>query len=166
MFNFKQTFPSPVERSKWVNTCEYIIVHHTATKEGTIKGVLDGLYRRPDYASCHFVVDVNGDAYKIGDPKDILWHTGVSEWKWKTDLNKYSLGIEIIGPMTDGGFTKEQKETVRALVGHLMAVFNIPAENVLRHRDIAPKRKTDVADSFWKISSWDEYQKTLIARQV
>lgn len=68
--------------------------------------------------------------------------------------------------MTDGGFTKEQKETVRALVGHLMAVFNIPAENVLRHRDIAPKRKTDVADSFWKISSWDEYQKTLIARQV
>ena len=65
MFPFKQTFQSPAEKSRGINTKQFIVVHHTGTREGTIKGVLDGLYRRPDYASCHFAVDTNGDAYKL-----------------------------------------------------------------------------------------------------
>lgn len=72
--NFKQTFPTPSEHTQGVNTCEFIVLHHTATGEGTIKGVLDGLYRRADYASCHYTVDTNGDVYKIGEDKNILWH--------------------------------------------------------------------------------------------
>lgn len=96
MFPFKQTLPSPAEKSVGVNSKKYIIVHHTATGEGTIKGVLDGLYRRKDYASCHFVVDTNGDAYKIGTPDDIMWHCGVSTWGKLTDMNPHSLGIEVI----------------------------------------------------------------------
>lgn len=166
MFPFKQTFPKPKEHTQWVNTCEYIIVHHTGTGEWTIKWVLDGLYKRDDYASCHFVVDTNGDAYKIGDPKDILWHAGESSWKWKKDMNKYSVWIEIIWQLADGGFTAQQKNTVRELTQHLMAALNISPENVLRHKDIAPKRKVDVADSFWKVDSWADYQKSLIKKQV
>ena len=30
-----------------------------------------------------------------------------------------------------------------------MFVFKIPMTNVLRHKDIAPKRKVDIADTFW-----------------
>ena len=163
MFPFKQIFPTPKERTPGINTCQYIILHHTWTKEGTIKGVLDGLYKRDDYASCHFVIDVNGDAYKIGDPKDILWHAGESSW-WKLkDLNKYSVGIEIIGPLSGWGFTSEQKLAVRKLVQHLMAVLNIPFTNVLRHKDIAPKRKVDPADTLWKNEyiSFGQYVGTL-----
>lgn len=96
MFPFKQTFPSPAERTKGTNTKEFIILHHTGTGDGTIKGVLDGLYRRSDYASCHFVVDTNGDAYKIGSPDDILWHAGVSKWGKRKEMNPCSLGIEVI----------------------------------------------------------------------
>lgn len=165
MFPFVKTFPTPAEHHIGKNTCELIIVHHTGTPAGTIQGVLDGLYRRPDYASCHFVVDVNGDAYKIGDPTDILWHAGESSWKGRTDMNRYAIGIEIVGT-NESVFTKEQKRTVRALIEHLMAVFNIPAENVLRHKDIAPKRKVDVADQFWRIHSWEDYQKTLIPHKI
>lgn len=150
MFPFKQTFPTPVEHTKGINTCQYICLHHTGTKEWTIKGVLDGLYRRADYASCHFVVDANWDCYKIWDPKDILWHAGVSSW-WKlTDMNNHSIGIEVIWPLSDWWFTKEQKIMTKRLVQHLMWAFKIPMEHVLRHRDIAPKRKVDIADTFWK----------------
>ncbi len=163
MFPFKQTFPTPTERTPWINTCQYIILHHTGTKEGTIKGVLDGLYRRADYASCHFVVDVNGDCYKIWDPKDILWHAWQSKWGKLTDMNKYSVWIEVIWPLSDGWFTSEQKLAVRKLIQHLMAVLNIPMTNVLRHKDIAPKRKVDIADSFWnkEYISWEQYMGTL-----
>lgn len=182
MFPFKKTFDSPAERSKGTNTKKFIIVHHTGTKKDTINGVLDGLYRRPDYASCHFVVDWNGDAYKIGSPDDILWHAGQSRWGDLFGLNSCSLGIEIIGPDGAEGFTSEQRKTVRALIQHLMAAFGIPKENVLRHADITCEtahkkilwdgkvsaRKTDVADSFWKIdrTTWKQYQDSLVPKQV
>lgn len=182
MFPFKQTFPTPKERTAGKNTCQYVIVHHTGTKEWTIKGVLDGLYRRDDYASCHFVVDTNWDAYKIGSPADILWHAWESEW-WKLkNMNQYSVGIEVIGPLSDGWFTKAQKETVKKLIEHLMAVFKIPKENVLKHADItwarskdmklwdwkSKSRKVDIARTFVDNyeNSWWNFQKALVPKEM
>jgi len=181
MYPFKATFPKPAEHTPGVNTCQYIILHHTGTKEGTIKGVLDGLYKRNDYASCHFVVDTNGDVYKIGDPKDILWHAGESKWGKLKDMNKYSVGIEIIGPLSDGGFTGEQKLAVRRLVQHLMAVLNIPFTNVLRHADLtwsgsensmlwdwkSKSRKVDIASTFFfPWYTWfKQFRETLVPKE-
>lgn len=163
-YPFKATF-STNNKTKWVNTCQYIILHHTATWEGTLKGVINTLTKWA--VSCHFVVDTNWDAYKIGDPKDILWHAGVSEWKGKKMMNNYSVGIEIIGPLSDWGFTDEQRHTVYWLTQHLMSVLNIPKENVIRHKDISPWRKSDVADSFWnnKYKTYKDYQDTLKPRE-
>lgn len=168
MFPFKQTFPSPDEKTAGKNTKEYIVVHHTGSKEWTIKWVLDWLYRRKDYASCHFVIDVNGDAYKIGSPDDILWHCWVSKWADRNNMNAFSLGIEVIGPCSDGGFTNEQVATLKLLIGHLRAVFNIPIANVLRHKDIAPWRKIDPADTLWnkKWKTWDEFRTSITAKMI
>lgn len=167
MLTIKQTFPTPKEHTPGLNTCEFAVVHHTATGEGTIKGVLDGLYRRDDYASCHYCIDTNGDLYQIGDDNDILWHAGVSSWngrsKWDS-LNSFSIGIEVIGPLADGGFTDAQRKTLKELLQFLMDKHGIPLENILRHKDIAPKRKTDIADTLWngQFKTWDDYKKSLI----
>lgn len=175
-FPFKQVFTTK-NVTPGTNTDQFIIVHHTGTQDGTIKGVLSTL--TTGRVSCHFVVDTNGDAYKIGDPKQILWHAGVSEWNGLKNMNSYSMGIEIIGP-TVGQFTDAQRKTVRALIQHLMAAFNIPGKNVLRHADLtnagsakgilwdgkSKSRKTDVADTFWKINrtTWKEYQDSLVPK--
>ena len=180
MYPFKQIFPSPDEKTPGTNTKQFIILHHTGTGKDTIKGVLDGLYRRKDYASCHIVVDRNGDAYKIGSPDDILWHAGVSRWGDKFDMNSCSIGIEIVGPDGPEGFTAEQRKAVRDIVQHLMATFGIPKANVLRHADVthkesmnrklwdgkSPARKVDVADSFWKIdrTEFRQYQDSLVPK--
>ena len=63
-------------------------------------------------------------------------------------MNQYSIWIEIIWPLADGGFTDKQRETVAKLTLELCTIHKIPKENVLRHKDIAPGRKVDVADSF------------------
>lgn len=93
-------------------------------------------------------------------------------------LNYHSLGIEIIGP-TAGDFTDEQRGTVKKLIGHLMATFKIPAENVLRHADLtwagsgkkilwdgkSSSRKTDVDHALWKnFTSWDDYRKKIVVQ--
>ncbi|MFA5917893.1 MAG: N-acetylmuramoyl-L-alanine amidase [Candidatus Gracilibacteria bacterium] len=147
-------------KSKGVNTREFIIVHHTGTKHGTIKGVLNTLTKGK--VSVHYVVDFNGDIYKIGSTKDILWHCGKSEWKGKTNMNKYSIGIEVIGGVGEE-FPLAQRQAVRELIQHLMKIFDIPKENVLRHSDIAPGRKIDISDSFSNhgFKSWKKYQESL-----
>lgn len=157
---FKKTFPTPTEHHVGRNTCQFVILHHTGTAEGTINGVLDWLYRRADYASCHYVVDTNGDAYKIGNDTDILRHAGESHRKGLTNMNQYSIWIEIIWPLADGGFTDKQRETVAKLTLELCTIHKIPKENVLRHKDIAPGRKVDVADSFWnkKRKTFEEFK--------
>lgn len=94
-FRFYKTFPTPKEKREGVNTCEFIILHHTGSGKGTANGVINGLAYRDDFASCHFFVDENGKAYKFGEPTDILFHAGVSSWGLKKDLNRFALGIEI-----------------------------------------------------------------------
>ena len=158
---FKQILTTS-SKTAWVNTCEFVILHHTATRENTIKGVLNHL-TTSGKASCHYVIDTNGDIYKIGEDTDILWHAWVSAWAWKTDINRFSIGIETIGPLKDGGFTDAQRKSIEDLVKYLAGKYAIPEQNILRHKDIAPKRKWDIADTFWnnKHASFDAYRKSL-----
>ena len=151
---FKATYPTPAEHTPGVNECLFLVLHHTGTGSGTIKGVLDGLNKREDFASCQYVVGEERDVYKIGEDQNILWHAGVSEWKdvitgkVYRDLNRYSIGIEIVGPV-NGSFSDAQRETVEDLILELCEIHKIPKERVIRHKDIAPKRKTDPADTLW-----------------
>lgn len=143
-------------KSIWKNTCEYIVLHHTWSWEGTIKWVLNRLTVWP--VSCHFVCDINWDIYKIWEDTDILWHAWVSEWDGKKDMNKYSIWIEIIWPLP--WFTDEQRASVRILVSELLKKHNLIPSRIIRHKDCSPWRKTDVHDSFWS----EEY-KTFFAYQ-
>mgnify|MGYP000999310745 FL=1 len=86
------------------------------------------------------MVSTADEVFKIGSPDDILWHAGESQWGRFVMMNNFALGIEIVGPLSNGGFTDAQRKTVRDLIRHLMATFKIPKENVLRHRDITSAR--------------------------
>lgn len=158
--NIKQQLETK-NKSLWINTCEYICLHHTATAEWTIKWVLRQLTVWP--VSCHFVVDTNWDIYKIGQLHDRLWHAGISEWDWKKDMNRYSIGIEIIWPLP--WFTDAQRKSVRELVTSLITDLKLPVNRIIRHKDIAPKRKNDVADEFWsnEYKTFTDYQNSYIS---
>jgi len=136
-------------KSKGINTCEYIVLHHTATGYNSVNWNIKVLLGETSrQVSAHVLVDTNGDAYKLWDPKWILWHAWDSTWEGKRYLNGYSVGIEVIWPLP--WFTDEQRHTILWLVQHLMAVLKIPKERVIRHKDISKWRKTDIDDSFFK----------------
>lgn len=163
------------------NTHEYIIVHHTATPKWSLEGNIKVLLgQTKSDVSAHALVDWDGSAYKLWKSEQTLWHAGRSNWKNVTGLNFHSIGIEIIGP-TDWDFSNEQRWTVKALIGHYMAIYNIPVENVLRHADItwewsrkgqlwdwkSPARKVDVANSLWKnFKSWDDYRRSIVPKAL
>ena len=151
--------------TNWINTREYIVLHHTWTWEWTIKGVLNTLTKWK--VSCHYVISENGDLYKIWNTNQILWHAGISEWNWKKDMNNYSIWIEVIWPMKDW-FTKEQRVSLRKLVEHLMFKFNISNDKVIRHKDIAAGRKIDIDNRIFTLGwfkTFKDYQNSLIAKE-
>lgn len=165
---FKQEFETK-NKSIWKNTCEYIVLHHTWTKEWTLQGNINVLTwkNQNSRVSAHYLIDTNGDIYKIWNDSDILWHAWTSTWKGRTNINRFSIWIEIIWPLSDGGFTDSQKESVAKLVQYLANLYSIPQENVLRHKDITG-RKWDVADTLWNwnFKTWEEYKKFLFDKNT
>lgn len=152
---------STKNKTLWINTKQYIIIHHTWTKEWTIKWVVNTLTTWA--VSCHYIVDINSDIYKIWEDNDILWHAWVSSWGKLKNMNNYSIGIEVLWPSSDWWFPFIQRSKVKELIQELMKLYNIPKENILRHKDISPWRKIDIADTFWnnKYKSWKDYQNSL-----
>ena len=145
--------------SKWTNTCEYIVLHHTASWNAVPWiNVAKYLATNPAQVSVHYVVDRNGDIYKLAEDTAICWHAWVSSREWKTDLNKYSIWIEIVSDWV--AFTNEQRKSVKELVTYLMNTHSLWSEKVIRHKDIAPLRKIDVWDKFWnnEFITYKDYQ--------
>lgn len=66
------------------------------------------------------------------------------------------------------GFTAVQRKSLRILVQELMQKYHIPSTHLIRHKDIAPKRKTDPDDSLWAdfFPSYTAYQSSYDVEQV
>ena len=146
------------------NTKEYIVLHHTGTGEGSLQGVLRTLQHGT--VSAHYVIDTDGSVYALNTDDDILRHAWPSNRDGRTNLNQYSIGIEIVGPLP--GFTDAQRKALRVLVVDLMGKYSIPSTHLIRHKDIAPRRKTDPDDSLWAdfFPSYQAYQESYAAVQI
>ena len=104
--------------------------------------------------SCHFLINRNGSVLQMVNEKNIAWHAGKSRWKNFMNLNKNSLGIELVNKGHEFGyqnFTNHQIRSLIILCKILKRKFAIKKENFLGHSDIAPLRKIDPGEKFpWK----------------
>ncbi|MFN8576073.1 MAG: N-acetylmuramoyl-L-alanine amidase [Candidatus Sericytochromatia bacterium] len=131
-----------------------IIIHHTApfaslTRVGYFFQDINSR------VSAHYTVGKEGLIIQSVDEKNRAWHAGPSGWLGKTNVNDFSIGIEILND-GDGKdpFTPLQYNALVNLVSYLMKKHNVPLERVVGHRDIGYPlgRKVDPADNFdWKM---------------
>lgn len=164
--------------TKWIkNTCQYIILHHTGW--GSYQSNLKYLTESSSPASVHFIVWPNWEVAKCWEPTRMMWHAWTSQ-RWNlSNMNKYSLWIEIVWFWE---YNIHQFMRVTDLVEYLMWVYNIPRENVLRHSDICQKwdfsknkelwdgkrasRKVDVwLDFFWDNLHFKKWRDQLVPRK-
>ena len=104
--------------------------------------------------SCHYLINRKGRTFQLVKDQNIAWHAGKSKWKKFINLNKNSIGIELVNKGHQFGyqkFTREQIKNLIILCKHLKKKFKIKTENFLGHSDIAPFRKIDPGEKFpWK----------------
>ena len=65
--------------------------------------------------SAHYTIDEDGSVYIHVDEEKRAWHAGFSYWHGETDINKHSIGIEIVNPGHEWGyrpFTGAQMKTL------------------------------------------------------
>lgn len=97
--------------------------------------------------SAHLVVGRHGEVYQAVEFDKRAWHAGRSEFAGRASCNDFSIGIELIGP-EEGPFTDAQYYSLNMICSELCGTYEVDAERIVGHRDIAPGRKVDPGADF------------------
>ena len=134
------------------NSIKIIIIHYTgmqSERESMIR-----LCNPRSKVSSHFVINQNGKIYRLVQDNQIAWHAGKSCWGKYKNLNKNSIGIELVNKGHQFGYTNFKKRQLSSLIKickSLIKKYKIKKRNIVGHSDIAPLRKIDPGEKFpWK----------------
>ncbi len=134
------------------NSIKFVILHYTGM-QSEIESI-KRLKNKNSKVSCHYLINRSGFIIQMVKDNFVAWHAGKSKWKGQNNLNKQSIGIELVNKGHEFGyqnFTKKQISSLIKLCKKLKKKYFIKKENFLGHSDIAPLRKIDPGEKFpWK----------------
>ena len=152
---------------------KFIVIHYTGMQ--STRACIKRLTDSKSKVSTHYLIDRKGKAISMVDEKNTAWHAGRSKWKKFTNLNRHSIGIELVNKGHQFGyenFSKKQIYKLIILCKSLIKKYKIKKTNILGHSDIAPLRKKDPGEKFpWhflskeKIGYWYNIDKLKINNQ-
>mgnify|MGYP001199243963 CR=1 FL=1 len=137
-------------RSK--KSIKILVIHYTGMQSE--RESLKRLISANSKVSCHYLIRRNGEIFNLVRDKNIAWHAGKSMWGKCKNLNKNSIGIELVNKGHRYGyqsFTKPQIAKLTQLCKNLKKKYNIKDKFIIGHSDIAPLRKIDPGEKF----PWD-----------
>ena len=128
---------------------DMVVLHYTGMR--TAAEALARMCDPEAKVSAHYMVDIDGAVTRLVAEERRAWHAGVSFWKGETDINGASIGIEIVNPGHEFGYTDFPPAQIDAVIGLLDGIrerWDIPDHRILGHSDIAPARKQDPGELF------------------
>ena len=147
-----QFSPNYSKKQRKKKNIRFIIIHYTGmqSKIVSIKRLLSLKHK----VSCHFLIDRKGEILRMVKENRVAWHAGKSKWKNFNNLNKNSIGIELVNKGHQLGYEKFTNYQINALIKLCLTLkkkYKIENSNILGHSDIAPMRKQDPGEKFpWK----------------
>ncbi len=151
--NFSPNHSKKIRSKRYI---KFVIIHYTG-----MQSEIESIRRlkNPKYkVSCHYLINRKGKVVQMVRDNNIAWHAGKSKWKNYVNLNKFSLGIELINKGHKFGyqnFSRNQIASLIKLCKLLKKKYSIKKDNFLGHSDIAPLRKIDPGEKFpWKKLSY------------
>ena len=140
------------KKKRTKNQIKFVIIHYTGM-QSEIESI-ERLKNVKSKVSCHYLINRKGSVVQMAEEKNIAWHAGKSKWKNFTNLNKGSIGIELVNRGHKFGYENYTKLQINSLVNlckELKKKYKINKENFRGHSYIAPLRKIDPGEKFpWK----------------
>jgi len=130
---------APVRKGRW----DYIVVHHSATAMGSVKG-MDDYHRKKRHMenglAYHFVIG-NGRGMRDGEVSvGNRWTRQLHGGHLKSEkLNQVSIGICLVGDFNKTKPTRKQFDSLEALLESLMRRCNLRAKEIQTHKQIHPQ---------------------------
>ena len=144
--------PNYSRNSRPKKSIKFIIIHYTGM-QSEIESI-NRLINKNSKVSCHYLINRKGTIIQMVKENKIAWHAGVSKWKNIKNLNKNSIGIELVNKGHIFGYENYSNLQINSLIklcSKLKKKYKIRRENFLGHSDIAPYRKIDPGEKFpWK----------------
>jgi N-acetylmuramoyl-L-alanine amidase CwlA len=152
----------------------YIVIHYTANNGDTAKNNVDYYSNNKAQASAHYFVDEYDTVYQSVRDEDTAWAVGgTTAYKHPYCRNDNSISIELCSrnrngkgkSATDNGwyFKEQTVKNAAELTGMLMAKYNIPVENVIRHYDVW--EKICPAPFVNNPAAWNDFKEALKVNQ-
>ncbi len=119
-----------------------IVLHHTAMDSA--QAALRTLQTRNSGGpvSSHYLIGDDGGLYQLVSEQARAWHAGGSRWAGISDLNSWSIGIELDNNGHEP-FSEAQIQSLLLLLEDITERQGIQQHLVVGHGDIAPTNKDD-----------------------
>ena len=85
-----------------------IVIHYTGMRSQ--EEAINRLCNPKSKVSSHFLISENGKVYKLVDENKAAWHAGISCWGRFKNLNKNSIGIELVNKGHQFGYTNFKRK--------------------------------------------------------
>ena len=144
--------PNFGQRKRSSKSIKLLVIHYTGmqSERESIMRLCNPKYK----VSSHFVINQNGKIYRLVQDDQTAWHAGKSCWGKYKNLNKNSIGIELVNKGHEFDYTNFKKKQLSSLIKIckiLIKKYKIKKRNIVGHSDISPLRKIDPGEKFpWK----------------
>jgi len=144
--------PNFDQRKRSSKSIKLLVIHYTGmqSERESIMRLCNPKYK----VSSHFVINQNGKIYRLIQDDQTAWHAGKSCWGKYKNLNKNSIGIELVNKGHEFDYTNFKKKQLSSLIKIckiLIKKYKIKKRNIVGHSDISPLRKIDPGEKFpWK----------------
>ena len=109
--NFSPNFSKKIRKFKEI---KFVIIHYTGM-QSEIESV-KRLKNQKAKVSCHYLINRKGQIFQMVKDKNIAWHAGKSKWKNYVNLNKNSIGIELVNKGHQFGYQNFSKDQIKSLI--------------------------------------------------
>ena len=141
------TRPSPNFAATPAHECHGVCFHHS------VLGFDAALARLTDPASqvsYHCLIAPDGTRCTLVADEHIAWHAGASEFLGRTRCNDFLLGVAFAGDTHAAPLTAVQISSALDWLAPRWARYGWTPPHMTDHRQIAPKRKDDLAPVEWE----------------
>ena len=144
--------PNFDKKKRSYKSIKFLVIHYTGMQSE--RESIKRLCNPKSKVSSHYLISQNGKVYQLVMDNRIAWHAGKSCWGKYKNLNKNSIGIEMVNKGHKFGYTNFKKKQLSNLIKicqNLIKKYKIKSQNIVGHSDIAPLRKLDPGEKFpWK----------------